>query len=69
VLSLAKTVTALVRVTPVEYATKITLSAFRVNYSRGTAFSEALAAGTPFAKVAVADVEDHPVTATEADLK
>lgn len=61
--------TVLERVTPVEYATKTTLSDFLVKLSWGTALSAAAAAGTPFGKVAVAEVADQPVTSTVADLK
>lgn len=57
-----------VRVTPVEYAIRIALSKFLINNSLGTASSAARAAGTPFGKVAVAEVEVHPVTITSADL-
>ena len=64
----AVTVTVFVNVTPVEKAIKITLSEFLVNSRRGTARSAAIAAGTPFGKVAVTEVEVHPVTATSADL-
>lgn len=62
------TVTVLVSVW-VEYEIKITLSAFLVNLSVGSALSAAIDAGIPFGKVAIAYVAVHELTSTEADLK